>query len=375
MKGLKIIIGLIGFIGAGSALAGGFVASPRQSNYQQFITGYKDVIIDTRLNTIAPAFVYEAAKALRADGMGNLRDPNVATFLWRSIENVVNYYANLPENRNNKDFRNRIWQSLIRSLDDLARVQQPIVQQPVQVATQPVQSGTIDGVDELRNLRLKTSQIIQTNPSYFYSAGSLQPSWLRDALHAITARGRTPMTMQNKVNMQEQMENTVAELMRQILRNDQRLSAAQKENVIQMVRGQVEQFINAQIGSGNKEFIGISQDQGRIEQGINALRDLRMQTAQIIQTNPTYFYAREAIQPAWLQEAIKRITANGQIAITMQNKANIQAGLAGTVNELMRQILRTDLKNLPEMSKNKLMESALKQVEQFVNARTMYSRI
>ena len=252
MKVVKIIIGFIGLIGAGSALAGNFGMSPRQSNYEQFITRYRGDIIDTRLNTVAPAWVYEATRALRADGTVNLADPDVATYLWRSIDNVVNYYANLPANRNNRDFKTRIWQSLVRSLNDLAREQQPIVQQqpmqPVQQVRQPVQASISDGMAGLRNFRLKTSQIIQTNPAYFYSAGVVQPSWLREALFLITDRGGIPITMQNALSIQKELTDTVAELMYQILRNDPRnLSEQQKNNIVQMARGQIEQFVNAQV--------------------------------------------------------------------------------------------------------------------------------
>jgi hypothetical protein len=371
MKGFKIFIGFVGLIASGSALAGGF--APSQSNYQQFITRYRGDIIDPRLNMVAPAFVYEATRALSDDGMGNLRNPDVATFLWRSIENVVNYYANLPANVNNRDFKTRIWQSLVRSLNELANAQQPIAQ-PVQVVAQPVQSGAMDGIAELRDLRLRTSQIIQTNPSYFYSAGSLQPSWLRSALYAITARGRTPMTIENKYNMQAEIASAVGELMNQILRNDQRLSASQKDNIIQMVRGQVDQFINAQIASGNPEVIAISQSQGRIEQGVDALRTFRMQTAQIIQANPAYFYANGGIQSSWLQEAINRITVNGQITITMQNQAVIEGELAGAAAELMLQLLRNDQRISPSQ-KESMIQAVRRQVAQFVNSRTMRSRI
>ena len=248
MKNGKIIIGLVGLIGVGSV----FAMSPRQSNYEQFIKGYRGEIIDTRLNVVAPAWVYEATRALRADGTVNFADPDVATFLWRSIDNVVNYYASLPANRNNRDFKTRIWQSLLRSLDELARAQQPMVQQqvmqPAQPTRQPVQPSTSDGVAELRKFKIRTSQRIESNPTYFFSAGVIQPSWLQEALYWVTDRGGIMLTMQNQAVIREELASTVVELMSKILQNDPRnLSGSQKNNIIQMVRGQVEQFINAQV--------------------------------------------------------------------------------------------------------------------------------
>ena len=94
---------------------------------------------------------------------------------------------------------------------------------------------------------MKTSQIIQTNPIYFYSAGVVQPSWLGEALYLLTDRGGIVITMQNLAVIREALAGAADELMRQVLRNDQRLSPSQKENVIKMVRGQVEQFVNARV--------------------------------------------------------------------------------------------------------------------------------
>ena len=252
MKGVKIIMGLVALIGASNALAGGFSMAPRQSNYQQFITRYRDPIIDERLNIVAPAFVYEAAKALRADGTVNLAHPDVATYLWRSIDNVVSYYANLPANRNNRDFKTRIWQSLVRSLDELARTQQPMVQQQVMQPSpqvrQAAQPNAGDSMAELKKFRENTSQIIQTNPTYFYSAGVVQPSWLREALYLLTERNGVSLTMQNQASIREELARTAVELMRQILRNDPRnLSESQKNNILQMIRVQVEQFVDSQV--------------------------------------------------------------------------------------------------------------------------------
>ena len=45
--------------------------------------------------------------------------------LWYAIEDTVNYNANLPQNRNNPDFRTRIWESLTRSIDEVRRSQPP----------------------------------------------------------------------------------------------------------------------------------------------------------------------------------------------------------------------------------------------------------
>lgn len=96
-------------------------------------------------------------------------------------------------------------------------------------------------------MRERTSQIIQTNPAYFYSAGVVQASWLREALHCLTGRVGIVLAMHNQAAIREELASTAAELVRQILRNDQRLSPSQKENVIQMVRSQAEQFVNSQV--------------------------------------------------------------------------------------------------------------------------------
>ena len=385
MNSIKKSLVFIAFFAVYQALGFGM-----PSHFERFLKEYKDVVIDQRTSSIAPAWVYEAINALRADGIiKDLKEPgvvnNVSTFLWRNMENVANYYAALPQNRNNPDFKARVWQSLTRSVDELARIQPPVqpqapVQRPVQPQTpvqqtvsRPVLSGAAAGVEALSTFRKQTSQIIQSNPAYFYSAGYVQQSWLREALRSITANGKEPLTLQNRMNMQEEIASTATELMRQILRNDPRnLSEQQKNNIISMIRAQIEQFIEAQLPSGN-QYVSVDPNQGLAIVGASALKTFRAETSQIIQKSPSFFYAGGVIQAAWLQEALKRITANGQIVLTMQNKTNIQEEIISTATELMHQLMRNDQRLMQQ--KSAILQTIRGQIEQFINGRVMRSRI
>jgi len=376
MKNIKGIIGLVAFF-AVTSVFGGQIPS-RHPNYDRFIREYKGDIIDTKLNIVAPAFVYEAVKALRADNLTtDIRDVKVGSFLWGSIENVVNKHVNLPENRNNSQLKDRLWQSLARSLDDLARVQQPKqpISQPTQVA-QIMQATPMGQPNYDQFVRGYKGEIITSN-------NMISPVWVSGAIGALRADKLTTDITDVKVGsfLWRSIENVVnyyANLPAN--RNNKDF----KDRIWQSLARSIDEIARAQqpISPSARAQQPVSQptqipksgplsDSGRLD----ALRNFRAQTAQIIQTKPTYFYRAEAIQSSWLREALKHITANGRVAITMQNKANIQTEMAGVVSELMRQILRTDLKELSETRKKLLMEAALKQVEQFINAQVMRSRI
>lgn len=100
-----------------------------QSNYGRFLIGFNRSVI-TPSNMVDMNWVKGALLALKDDGMlGDLTNNavanNIATMLWYAIEGTVNYNANLPQNSNNPDFRNRIWESLTRNIDEVRRSQPP----------------------------------------------------------------------------------------------------------------------------------------------------------------------------------------------------------------------------------------------------------
>lgn len=100
-----------------------------QSNYGRFLIGFNRPVI-TSNNMVNMDWVKGALLALQDDGiLGDLTNNtvanNIATMLWYAIEDTVNYNANLPQNRNNPDFRTRIWESLTRSIDEVRRSQPP----------------------------------------------------------------------------------------------------------------------------------------------------------------------------------------------------------------------------------------------------------
>jgi hypothetical protein len=189
-KGMAIIIGLF--------LMNNAVAVPTQFNdtaYKNFVDQYRDEVV-TANNDVSMQWVQGAVSALRQGGaVVNLQDPEVlnyvATVLWRDMwEQGLKYYISSPE------VTTRIWQSLTRSLDEIRRKdgqprQLPAI--PRQLPAIPTQSQVnVEkvGIENLRNFRLETFQIIANNPMYFYSAGSLQQSWLREALRLILANGQ-----------------------------------------------------------------------------------------------------------------------------------------------------------------------------------------
>jgi len=240
-KGFVAIVALCVMNSAMGVLPQG--VSP-QSNYGRFLMSFNRPVI-TQNNMVDMAWVKGAVMALADDRItgNNVDNLAVSTMLWRAIENDINYYANLPQNRNNPDFRNRIWQSLTRSVDEVRYIQQPRVQPQMTQSVDLVKAG----IQALRNFRMQTAQEIQTNPAYFYSAGSVQVAWLREALRAMLSSGQMALTSANFANVQDEITRAAVELIGQILSRDPRkLSVAQKEAIVSMVRLQVQQFMNTQ---------------------------------------------------------------------------------------------------------------------------------
>ena len=216
-----------------------------QTNYGRFLMGFSRPVI-TQNNMVDMDWVKGAVMALADDRVtgNNVDNLAVSTMLWRAIEGTINYYASLPQNRNNSDFRTRIWQSLTRSVDEVRRIQQPRVQPQTQVASVDLVSA---GIQALRNFRMQTAQEIQTNPAYFYSAGSVQVAWLREALRAMLSSGQMALTSANFANVQDEITRTAVELIGQILSRDpRRLTETQRNNIVSMVRYQVQQFMSTQ---------------------------------------------------------------------------------------------------------------------------------
>lgn len=242
MKNYNSFIAIIVLFVANGAIG---MISP-QTNYGRFIMGFSRPVI-TQNNMVDMDWVKGAVMALADDQVTNSSVDNmaVATMLWRAIEGTVNYQANLPQNRSNPDFRNRIWQSLTRSVDEVRRMQQPRVQPYAQA--QPQVDLITAGLQALRNFRMQSEQIVSTNPGYFYSAGSVQISWLREALRAITSNGAMVLSGSNFANVQNEVVRAADVLITQILENDPRkLSIPQKNNIKNMVRYQVEKFMQEQ---------------------------------------------------------------------------------------------------------------------------------
>ena len=243
MKNYNGFMAIIALFVMNGAIAMGI--SP-QTNYGRFIIGFSRPVI-TKNNMVDMDWVKGAVFALAEDRVTNSSVDNlaVATMLWRAIEGTINYEANLPQNRNNPDFRNRIWQSLTRSVDEIRRAQQPRTQSYVQ-PQQQVDLVTV-GLQALRNFKMQSEQIIQTNPAYFYSAGSVQMSWLREALKAVLSNGQMMLSGNNFAQVQDEIMRVAVGLITQILEKDpRRLSQAQKDAIIGMVRMQVENFMRSQ---------------------------------------------------------------------------------------------------------------------------------
>jgi hypothetical protein len=243
-NGFMAIIALFVMNGAVAMLPQG--VSP-QTNYGRFLLGFSRPVI-TQNNMVDMDWVKGAVMAMAEDRItgNNVDNLAVATMLWRAIEGTIDYYANLPQNRSNSDFRNRIWQSLTRSVDQVRRLQQPRVQpQMMQPQVQPDLVSA--GLQALNNFKMQSAQIIQTNPAYFYSAGSVQASWLREALRAMTSNGQMAINAGNRANVQDEILRAADMLIRQILEKDpRRLSVAQKNAIAGMVRVQVEKFMQGE---------------------------------------------------------------------------------------------------------------------------------
>jgi hypothetical protein len=217
--------------------------------YRNYIDNYRGEVI-TRDNNISFQWVQGAVNTLRQAGFTvNLQDPvqfnYIARVLWEEImQQGLRYYSGSQE------MVNRLWQSLNGSLDELRRstsAQRPLPQTP-RILPQPSRDQLESaGIAALRNFRLQTAETIKNTPTYFYSAGSLQQSWLREALRLVLNNNQLKLNQSNMRNIKSEITLAVEELMKQLLRNDPRnLSQRQKDAIIQTVRIQVEQFIKSQ---------------------------------------------------------------------------------------------------------------------------------
>lgn len=243
MKSYNNFMVIVALFVTNGALAMGI--SP-QTNYGRFVLGFSRPVI-TQNNMVDMDWVKGAVFALAEDRVTNSSMDNlaVATMLWRAIEGTINYEANLPQNRNNSDFRNRIWQSLTRSVDEVRRMQQPRTQS----FAQPQQQVDLvsAGLQALRNFKMQSEQIIQSNPGYFYATGNVQLPWLREALRAILSNGQMVISGSNFAQIQDEIVRVAIALMSQILQKDpRRLSQTQKDGILAMVRMQVESFMQNQ---------------------------------------------------------------------------------------------------------------------------------
>lgn len=112
----------------------------RSNNYTAFMQQYKgrEYQIITMNNLINMNWFRGAVNAVYQDGYR--QDSEILNTLWYHIAGVVDFTANLPENRNNHNFRQRIWESLTRSMDELRR-QTPMRALP-SVPTTPVRPSS-----------------------------------------------------------------------------------------------------------------------------------------------------------------------------------------------------------------------------------------
>ena len=234
-KGLVLLVALcaIGTASAQTMLNG--------NNYRQFSNQYRGYLI-TPQNTLDLNWTAGAVAALRADGM--YRENNFPSILWGEVEPMVNYQAQLPQNRNNPDFKGRIRESLIRQLQGIVTPQYQ-AQAWSQQASAPVAEPVVNR--EREEIQRQRNYYIAKGLNSVYNNGVVQEMWLRDILRAVLSGAS--LTASNIYNIEHEMIGNTRMVVANFFEQDPSLGVDQRNRLYQDVARQVGTFVRKQLAT------------------------------------------------------------------------------------------------------------------------------
>lgn len=234
MKNFKGLVLLVALCAIGTASAQTMLNG---NNYRQFSNQYRGYLI-TPQNELDPNWTAGAVAALRADGM--YHENNFPSILWGEVEPMVNYQAQLPQNRNNPDFRGRIRGSLIRQLQGTVA---PQYQASAPVA-EPVVNRAQINIQHLRNNH------IERGLNSVYNNGIVQVVWLRDILKALL--DGASLTANNAYSVQHEMVGNTKLVVANFFEQDPRLGVDQRNRLYQDIARQVGAFVQKQLAASGQ---------------------------------------------------------------------------------------------------------------------------
>jgi len=221
-----------------------------QEVINQFVSRYPSQSIIGRDNTVTFEFLNGVLNELRSKGFA-LSQTQIANIIWYAIQNIVNYYANLPQNSSRAtEFRQRIWESIGRGINE---VSQTGFAQPAQQQTGLSENERLFFEDGFRRFNMfvdtTRSDIVLKNAKVFFTGWTIEPSWIDKAINHFTVNNRVNLTPKMKDQVISAISDAARRLMYDVAENQStRLPNEQIQQIAQRTQAEAKRIAEAKLG-------------------------------------------------------------------------------------------------------------------------------